>query len=90
MSTLWIVLFGIIAIFLAYTLLAPTLANLPQFVRRVPVDCPYLKVQGDVKLRALPASFASAYGWRFLRVKSCSLLGRRAKCDQACLDEANI
>lgn len=86
MTTLLIVFAAILAVFLGYTLVAPTLGYLPQFSKAIEVHCPYLKTSGRVRLKALPAALAAGYGLRNLRVNACSLLGGRVKCDEACLD----
>ncbi len=86
MTTLLIVFAAIIAVFLGYTLVAPTLSYLPQFSRAVEVHCPYLKTSGRVRLKALPAALAAGYGLRNLHVKACTLLAGRVNCDQGCLE----
>ena len=87
MTTLLMVFAGILAVFLGYTLVAPTLAFLPQYLRPIDVECPYLKTSGQVRLKAMQAALGSAYGLRNLHVRACTLLGRRVKCDEACLKE---
>ncbi len=86
MTTLVIVFAAILAVFLGYTLVAPTLSYLPQFSKAIDVHCPYLKASGRVRLKALPAALAAGYGLRNLHVKACTLLGGRVKCDEACLE----
>ena len=87
MTAVLYVFAGILLVFLGYTLVAPTLVNLPQFSRRFVVHCPYLKISGLVRVKALSAALASAYGIRNLNVRTCTLLGRRVKCDEACLNK---
>lgn len=87
MTTLLIVFAGILAVFLGYTLVAPTLSNLPQFLRPIDVDCPYLRTSAQVRLKSFPAALWAGYGLRNLRVRACTLLGGRVKCDEACLLE---
>lgn len=87
MTTLLIVFAGILVVFLGYTLVAPTLAFLPQFLSPIDVHCPYLKTSGRVRLKAMRAALGSAYGFRNLHVRACTLLGRRVNCDEGCLEE---
>ena len=87
MTTLLMVFAAVLVVFLGYTLVVPTFSFLPQHLRPVEVNCPYLKTSGRVRLKAMRAALASAYGLRNLHVKTCTLLGKRVRCDEACLAE---
>jgi hypothetical protein len=90
MTTILVVFAGIFAVFLVYVVFAPTLAHFPHFSRKVPVQCPHQDVPGRVKLKPLRAALFAAYGFSNLRVWRCSLLGRRMKCDEACLHKVEM
>ncbi len=90
MTTILAVFAGILVVFLVYVGIAPTLVHFPDFSKRVPVQCPHQKVPGRVRLKPLRAALYAAYGFSNLRVWRCSLLGRRMKCDEGCLDKVEI
>ncbi len=90
MTMILAVFAGILVVFLVYVMIAPTLAHFPHFSRRVPVQCPHQKFSGRVRLKPLRAALYAAYGFSNLRGWRCSLLGRRMKCDEACLDNVKI
>lgn len=90
MTTILIVFAGILSVFLAHVVVVPILSNFSDFSRRVPVHCPNLETPGRVRLKPLRAALFSTYGIRNLQVWKCTLLGRREKCNGACLEQVEI
>lgn len=81
-----VLLVGIIlAIFLAYSVLAPVAMNLGRFAGKRRLLCPNHKAYGVIRFKALRAALGVGYGLPNPRVKKCSLRHRGEECDQACL-----
>jgi hypothetical protein len=87
MTTLAWVFAAILAVFLVYTMLAPTVLGLPAFMRTVNLACPYHPAVGRIRLNGVRAALTGAYGRPSLRVVRCNLLAPGKRCDQACLKD---
>ena len=88
MTTLWSVLIAIVAVFAAYTLVAPVILNRGRYNKGFRVMCPERKLFARVQANANRAALASAYGAKRLPVHSCDLLKSGESCDGACLRTA--
>ena len=87
MTALIIVMLSILAVFLAYTLIAPTVLGLPQFIGKFRLPCPVHRAYASIRLNPFGAALTSAYGEPRLRVRRCSLRGKGEQCGEDCLTE---
>jgi hypothetical protein len=85
MTTLVAVFSAILAVFVGYVLLAPTLLNLDRFLGRFAVQCPVHHSQAAVRVNSFGAALTSAYGNPKLQVRGCTLLARGEECEGECL-----
>lgn len=85
MTTLLVVYGAIVAVFVAYTLLAPTLLNLPRFFGGFLLKCPERQAYADIRVNPFGAALTSAYGNPRMHVRKCTLLQRGEKCGENCL-----
>ncbi|MCH8844373.1 MAG: hypothetical protein IID61_15540 [SAR324 cluster bacterium] len=87
-TTLLIVSGTIIAIFVGFTVAAPTFLNFPHFAQRFRLDCPNYHTGALVNLSAMAAALTAAYGKPWLKVQRCNLLRPGEKChDEGCLKQ---
>ncbi len=77
----------ILAVFLAFTVLAPVLLNFARFAGRFLRTCPHLQQSAQVWVNPFSAAFTAGYGAPRLRVRNCSLWGERT-CEGECLKES--
>lgn len=87
MTTLLVVYGAIAAVFVGYTLFAPTLLNLPRFIGGFLLKCPLRQAYADIRVNPLGAALTSAYGDPQLHVRKCTLLQPGEKCGQECLNK---
>ena len=77
----------ILAIFLGYTVLAPTILNLPRFFGTYRLACPHYKAPAELKINSFQAALTAGYGLPWLRVRRCNLLAPNETCDEDCLKD---
>ena len=85
MTALFIVMSAILAVFLAYTVLVPTVLGLPQFIGKFRLPCPVHGAFAEVRLNSVGAALTSAYGEPSLHVRRCNLRNRGEECGEDCL-----
>lgn len=85
MNTLLIVYGAILAVFVGFTLFAPTLLNLSRFIGGFMLKCPERQAYAHIRVNPFGAALTSAYGDPRMQVRKCTLLEPVEKCEQACL-----
>lgn len=90
MTSIPYVLAAILAVFLAYAIVAPTMLFIPRFLKRFRLFCPTHRSYANVRLNSFGAAITSAYGAPNVHVSGCNLKSRNDKCDERCLNDADI
>ncbi len=80
-----IVISAILAVFLTYTLLVPTVLGLPQFIGKFPLPRPVHGAHAGVRLNPAGAALTSAYGAPSLHVRRSNPRNRGEECGKNCL-----
>lgn len=86
MSTLLGVFAAILAVFVIYTVLAPTLLNFPRFLGKKAVPCPHLGQDGEIHLHPFGAALSAGYGKPKLKISDCNLWSEKPGCGSQCLE----
>ncbi len=80
----------ILAVFLAFTVLAPVLLNFARFAGRFLRTCPHLQQNAQVRVNPFSAAFTAGYGEPRLHVRECSLWGEQRGCEGECLKDGKV